>query len=31
VGVPPEYILQEDESLIELEQGLDYLLQEVVD
>lgn len=31
VGVPPEYILQEDDSLIELEQGLDYLLQEITD
>lgn len=31
VGVPPEYILKEDNDAIYLEQGLDYLLQEVTD
>jgi len=31
VGVPPEYILKEDDEAIYLEQGLDYLLQEVTD
>jgi hypothetical protein len=31
VGVPPEYILKEDNDAIYLEQGLDYLLKEVTD
>jgi hypothetical protein len=31
VGVPPEYILKEDNEAIYLEQGLDYLLQEITD
>jgi hypothetical protein len=31
VGVPAEYILKEDYDAIYLEQGLDYLLKEVVD
>jgi hypothetical protein len=31
VGVPPEYILKEDNDAIYLEQGLDYLLKEIVD
>jgi hypothetical protein len=31
VGVPPEYILKEDEDLIYLESSLDYLLKEVTD
>ena len=31
VGVPPEYILKEDNDAIYLEQGLDYLLKEVAD
>lgn len=31
VGIPPEYILKEDNDAIYLEQGLDYLLQEVTD
>jgi hypothetical protein len=31
VGVPPEYILKEDDDAIYLEQGLDYLLKEITD
>ncbi len=31
VGIPPEYILKEDNDAIYLEQGLDYLLKEVTD
>ena len=31
IGVPPEYVLKEDNDAIYLEQGLDYLLQEVTD
>ena len=31
VGVPPEYILKEDDEAIYLEQGLDYLLKEITD
>ena len=31
VGVPPEYILKEDNDAIYLEQSLDYLLKEVTD
>jgi hypothetical protein len=31
VGVPPEYILKEDNDAIYLEQGLDYLLKEMTD
>lgn len=31
IGVPPEYILKEDNYAIYLEQSLDYLLQEVTD
>lgn len=31
VGVPPEFILKEDNDAIYLEQSLDYLLQEVTD
>jgi len=31
VGVPPEYILKEDDDAIYLEQALDYLLKEIVD
>jgi hypothetical protein len=31
VGVPPEYILKEDNDAIYLEQGLDYLLKEITD
>jgi hypothetical protein len=31
VGVPPEYILKEDDDAIYLEQSLDYLLQEATD
>lgn len=31
VGVPPEYILKEDNDAIYFEQGLDYLLKEVAD
>lgn len=31
VGVPPEYVLKEDNDALYLEQGLDYLLQEVTD
>jgi hypothetical protein len=31
VGIPPEYILKEDDDAIYLEQGLDYLLKEVTD
>lgn len=31
VGIPPEYILQEDDLAIYLEQGLDYLLKELTD
>jgi hypothetical protein len=29
--MPSEYILKEDSDLIYLEQGLDYLLQEITD
>jgi hypothetical protein len=31
VGVPPEYILKEDDDAIYLEQALDYLLKEITD
>lgn len=31
VGVPPEYILKEDDDAIYIEQSLDYLLQEATD
>lgn len=31
IGIPPEYILKEDDDAIYLEQSLDYLLQEVTD
>ena len=31
VGIPPEYILKEDDDAIYLEQGLDYLLKEITD
>jgi hypothetical protein len=31
IGTPSEYILKEDDDAIYLEQGLDYLLQEVTD
>ena len=31
VGIPPEYILKEDNDGIYLEQGLDYLLKELTD
>lgn len=31
VGMPPEYILKEDDDGIYLEQGLDYLLKEITD
>jgi hypothetical protein len=31
VGIPPEYILKEDNDAIYLEQGLDYLLKEITD
>ena len=31
VGVPPEYILKEDDDAIYLEQDLDYLLKEITD
>jgi len=31
VGIPPEYILKEDNDAIYLEQGLDYLLKEMTD
>ena len=31
VGKPDEYILKEDDARIQVEQSLDYLLQEVTD